>query len=332
MELVRCHGSQGLLFVGNSHTYQPKELGGVPGALARLAAAASAGTQLLVDSVTQGGADLVDLWEEFETFVRKDGVPCRWDTFVLQVGRGADANAQFATEQVLQHRYAPLILALAPGARVLLYQTWSGPRPEANEARLLSESLALYSKALHSAGVQNVLEARVGHAFLALQTDMTIDKHIYPALWKDDMGHGSALAGALVATVMLISLGLEGQASARLGQILEAMLPGAWRTASAGFAGTEGFGQKGWRDESKGAPAELMTLVGDPEEDLPLSKYPPGMRTERRDLGLAFGDALVAAAKAATAIAEPQSSTGGYSPQPAPTKDQAQKSRRWQKR
>lgn len=29
---------RGLVFVGNSHTYQPKELGGVPGAFARLAA------------------------------------------------------------------------------------------------------------------------------------------------------------------------------------------------------------------------------------------------------------------------------------------------------
>lgn len=28
-----------LLFVGNSHTYQPKELGGIPGAFARLATA-----------------------------------------------------------------------------------------------------------------------------------------------------------------------------------------------------------------------------------------------------------------------------------------------------
>ena len=30
-------------------------------------------------------------------------------------------------------------------------------------------------------------------------------------------------------------------------------------------------------------------MVFTEEEDLPLSKYPPGMRTEKRDLGFAFG-------------------------------------------
>ena len=33
------HHLGGFLFVGNSHTYQPKELGGIPGAFARLAGA-----------------------------------------------------------------------------------------------------------------------------------------------------------------------------------------------------------------------------------------------------------------------------------------------------
>lgn len=39
----------------------------------------------------------------------------------------------------------------------------------------------------------------------------------------------------------------------------------------------------------RGAPAAVMQAVADPEEDLPLNKYPPGMRTERRDLPLDFG-------------------------------------------
>ena len=54
-------------------------------------------------------------------------------------------------------------------------------------------------------------------------------------------------------------------------------------------AGGEAFGQKVWRDEGRGAPAAVMQAVADPEEDLPLNKYPPGMRTERRDLPLDFG-------------------------------------------
>merc|ERR1740121_3562578 len=158
------------------------------------------------------------------------------------------------------------------------------------------------------------------------------------------MGHGSALAGVLVATVMAFVLDLGSPVASStqkpLGRILEAMLPSAWRTASPGFAGEVEFGQKGWRDESKSAIASVMELVNDPEEDLPLNKYPPGMRTERRDLGDAFGDALVAAASEAVGLdctdiltiapnfvngAKPASNAGAANDQPA-------KTRRWGKK
>eukprot|EP00929_Paragymnodinium_shiwhaense_P105654 TRINITY_DN70703_c0_g1_i1.p1 TRINITY_DN70703_c0_g1~~TRINITY_DN70703_c0_g1_i1.p1 ORF type:complete len:166 (-),score=35.56 TRINITY_DN70703_c0_g1_i1:403-858(-) len=98
-----------LLFVGNSHTYQPKELGGVKDAVKRLAAT-SAGITLQCDEVVQGGADLVDLWEAFEQHWLNPGDEQLWDTVVLQVSRGADPNSHFAMLEVLRHRYAPLLL------------------------------------------------------------------------------------------------------------------------------------------------------------------------------------------------------------------------------
>lgn len=330
-----------LFFVGNSHTYQPKELGGIPNAVTRLAAAAS-GAKLEVDSVTKGGADLVDVWEEFAAFVQGAGQDRTWDTFVLQVGRGADKNMQFAIAQVLEHRYAPLLLEGQPDCRVLLYQTWSGPRPLSNEVDLLAESIDEYRAVLLAAGIREVLVARAANAFLAVRDASALDKCVYPALWKDDMGHGSALAGALVAAVMVLSLGLGPRSEGRqrpLGRMLEAMLPNAWRTASPGYAGDIGFAQKGWRDEFKGAPALVMDLVGDPDEDLPLNKYPPGMRTERRDLSVAFGDILAAAAAEAVKMDQPQNAVVGSNglegyPSNASAAPAAQdlpaKSRRWQ--
>merc|ERR1712048_1266790 len=55
---------------------------------------------------------------------------------------------------------------------------------------------------------------------------------------------------------------------------------------------------RGWLDGNKAAPPGLLDLLDDPDDDCPLSRYPPGMRTERRDLGVALGDVLVTAAAA----------------------------------
>ena len=41
---------------------------------------------------------------------------------------------------------------------------------------------------------KEVVLAKAGHAFLHVKLSDSV--HVYPALWKDDMGHGSALAGA----------------------------------------------------------------------------------------------------------------------------------------
>ncbi|CAE7570709.1 unnamed protein product [Symbiodinium natans] len=246
----------------------------------------------------------------------------------------ASPNSYVMAKEVLRHRYAALLKELG-ASQVVLYQTWSGPWPEDNEAEQLNRSMEEYAAALLSAGVQAVVPARVGHAFLHVRAARAENDRIYPALWKDDMGHGSALAGALAAAVLVRTLGLdEGRP---LGRILEAMLPAAWRTASPGFAGQAEFGQKGWRDESKGTTAEVMHLLSNTEEDLPLSKYPPGMRTEKRDLGFAFGDILAAAALKAvdTCVVDvpaARSGTSGYAAQlPSAAPSEASKSRRWKR-
>lgn len=282
-----------VLFAGNSHTYQPKELGGVPQAVARVAAAVS--MDIHVDSVTKGGADLLDLWEEFEAHVLRslNGREAMWDTFVLQVGRCADSSSRFALAEVLRLRYAPLLLEVQPNCKILLYQTWATPHPTLSEAELLNDSLMVYHSALLGGGLEDISTARVGHAFLALRDDPCI----YPALFKDDSGHGSALAGVLIAAVIGLALGIyrlegEGLSQKPLGRILEGMLPKAWRTASAGFVGDPEFGQKSWLDVNKGVPKGLKDI----EDDGPLSKYPPGMRTEKSTLDPGFGGVLAAVA------------------------------------
>ncbi|CAK9116047.1 unnamed protein product [Durusdinium trenchii] len=311
---TRC-GS--LVFVGNSHTYQPKELGGVPGAFARLAA--SCGHSVSAESVTQGGANLSDLWEEFESYMQRRGTEgVAFDTVVLQVV----LYQTWIPGQTRRHMNTQMCAQSSAVRARVLSTAW----PEPTEGEELTATLEEYRSVMLAAGMTEVVLARAGHAFLHLKAD----NRIYPALWKDDMGHGSALAGVLVAAVLALALKLtKGE---RLGRILEALLPSAWRTASPGFAGAAEFGQKAWREDGKGAPAAVMNLLNDPEEDLPISKYPPGMRTERRDLPFEFGDVLAAAAAGPLEISMaadlPRAGQGGYAAATSP----APKARRWQKR
>ncbi|CAK0897871.1 unnamed protein product [Prorocentrum cordatum] len=187
-----------------------------------------------------------------------------WDAVVLQVGRGADSESRFAEAEVLRCRYAPLILDTHPRSQVVLYQTWSEPYPGPSEAALMAESLAEYQGALREGGLQTVCCVRAGLAFLGVARDPHADRRVYPALFKDDSGHGSALAGALVAAAVALPLGLAGPLGGpspcrSLGRILEAMLPSAWRTASAGFAGDAEFGQKLWTGVSAGDGVGMLS-------------------------------------------------------------------------
>lgn len=283
------------LFVGNSNTYQPKELGGVPQAVARLVSAVS-GSAAVCDSVVQGGADLCDLWTAVEGRLESGDL---FDVVVLQVDAGNDVQTQFAVSQVLQKRYAPLILAKLPSSRVLLYQTWLGPNSEDGQDQLNSTA-TVYQSALLTGGLSDVCVARVGFAFLALRESATADEHVYPALWKDDSGHPSALAGVFIAAVIVLALGFgTGPRAASLEQILETMIPSAWRTASPAFLGLPSeVAQKGWHF-NKGGLSEFLPRHG---EDDSLTKYPEGMRTERRMLGLAPGRDLLQAAVASLAV------------------------------
>lgn len=296
MSSMRSLPQQRVLFVGNSQTYQPKELGGLPGAVSRLASGAL-GFQVQCDAVTQGGADLLDVWEAVEARVRgavAEGERT-WDVVVLQAGRGGTVEARFMMEQALEHRYGPLLIGQQSTCRVVLYQNWADPGVDPRQEESFA-AMRAYRSALIASGVADVRIAWVGEAFQQLREDTAVDRHLYPALFKDDMGHPSAFAGLLMAAVVAPCLAPnDAPPSCRpLGPVLEAMLPAAWRTASLGYAGVAEFGQKGWLDGRRTLPAGL---VEEDDEDLgPLAGRPPGTRTERRDLGLAPGDAIAAVA------------------------------------
>jgi len=304
-----------LLFVGNSLTYQPKELGGLPGAVARIAAAA-VGEDWHCESVTEGGADLLDLWEDFETrLLRGNGEV--WDVIVLQVGQGSlEEESRFAMVEVLSHRYGPLLRERQPNCQVVLYQTWADPGQLPGEAALLHQAVEVYRASLLAAGGPGeVLIARVGEAFRLVREGTQLGVPVdggrwYPALFKDDSGHPSAFAGLLIAAVVvLVSVGVDEVCShlpRPLGQILSAILPASWRTASTGYAGEVELGQRGWLDGKRTLPAGL---THDADEDLgALAKYPPGMRTEKLALGPGACDALAAAATLASRTDAPGAS------------------------
>lgn len=297
---------QRVIFVGNSLTYQPKELGGVPGIVHRVASA-HLGLDLQCTAITKGGADLLELWDDFEAFALGDAGP-PWASVVLQIGRAEDADATRVTlGETLRHRYGPLLRKVAPdGLRVILYHTWRDPAD--SDIPGSPEGVEVCKMALQKAGLGDVQVAAVGDAFQHLRRDAAADRSLFPALFKDDMGHPSALAGLLIATVIVLALasggGLQAGSTAKrpLSQVLEAILPPAWRTASPGYAGEAQVGQRGWRDTRR---TLLAGLVENDEEDGPLSRYPPGMRTEKRTLGPAPCDALTRAALATTGLPAP---------------------------
>lgn len=296
---------ESVLFVGNSNTYQPKELGGLPSLVSRVAAAAD-GSTLTCDALVRGGADLTDLCEEFEAHMQAREGPLH--AAVLQLAAFSEPGSQLAMLQSLQHRYVPLLLEA--GCRVVLYQTWLGPRPTAADVELLGAGAEVYRALLLEGGIGDVQVARAGHAVLSLMDSSGEDTRVYPALWKDDMGHPSALGGVLNAAVVAGALArgrggcLHGQqqGSARpLGKMLASMLPATWRTASPGFAGESEFGQKAWRQDGGDAAKGMMALLH-AEEDQPLSKYPPGMKTEKRSLGFTLGESLEGALRVAMVV------------------------------
>lgn len=329
--VARVLPRQRILFVGNSQTYQPKELGGLPGAVSRLASGAL-GFEAQCDAVTQGGADLLDLWEAVEARVRRsaeEGEPA-WDVVVLQAGRGGTVEARFATEQALEHRYGPLLIRQQHTCRFVLYQNWADPGADPRQPDS-SKAMRAYRSALFAAGVADVRIAWVGEAFQQLREDEAVDRHLYPALFKDDMGHPSAFAGLLMAAVVAPCLAPdEAPSSSRpLGPVLEAMLPAAWRTASPGYAGAAEFGQKGWLDGRRTLPAGLVEE--DDEELGPLAGRPPGTRTERRDLGFAFGDVIVAVAASAARACGSSAPAQVETPEAAQAATPASSKRRWRK-
>lgn len=295
------------------------------------------------ESITRGGADLVELWGDFEARLSggtsgtreedhgdSNGQEERWDVVVLQVGSGsAQENAHFdTTEEVLKHRYGPLLSERQPGCLVLLYQTWAEPRdPAISHGEPRARSIEAYRAAL--AARLPVRVAWAGKAFSLLREGaaerlgVAVDGSLYPALFKDDSGHPSPLAGVLVAAIVVLSLRSSeddeedaalGRTASRmaaavpatlgqglLSQVLASILPQSWRTASSGYAAEAAFGQRLWLEGKRTLPPGLLDEAAEEESSSVAARYPAGLRTEKRSLGPAPCDALVAAAIAVSA-------------------------------
>lgn len=286
-----------VLFAGNSMTYQPKELKGISSkelmglpAVVEKVARGALSMEVICDSVTQGGASLLQLWEDFQAYVHSSKTI---DVVVLQVGCGVTEEAQ-----VLRDQYGPLIHKHNPRCRVVLYDLWLFPGRDLppGEDELAIRTMDSYREALLFAGLTNICIANVGAAWRELREDVSCDRRIYPALFKDDMQHPSALGGLLNGSVVALSL---AQAAPRrpLHEVLEAILPPFWRTGSIEFhrsLGTEpDFGMKLWKDFKQNLSAGL---VDDDDDEELLGKYPPGTRTEKRDLGICPCEAVARAA------------------------------------
>lgn len=267
-------------------TYQPKELGGVPQVVQRVSRCQ--GLLLRCESVTRGGADLLELWEEVEAKLQSE----TYAVVVLQLSSCYCTTPEtvFAIEQALTQCYGPALLAQR--AEVVLYQSLAEPMAAPSVDHM--HALDTFRAALGALGL-DVRVARAADAARLVREDQRAHPAVFPALFKDDMGHPSAFAGLLMGAS--IALCLSPAEPQRLERALEAMLPAFWRTASCSYAG--GTSSKLWNDRGF-----MGDFVEEDEDERALAKYPPGTRTERKDLGVAPCEALVRAA-VATSQADP---------------------------
>jgi hypothetical protein len=290
-----------VLFVGNSMTYQPKEiksaasrdLMGLPAVVEKVCRGAL-GQELICESLTKGGASLMELQEDFQKKIGRSEV---LDVAVLQAGCGVVGEGD-----VLRYIYGPLLYRHNPKCRVILYDLTLFPGKDLVQADVdvAARTMDSYREALLQAGISDVCVANVGLAWRAVREDASADRQIFPALFKDDMQHPSALGGLLNGSMIALSM-LQAAPERSLTQVLEAILPAFWRTGSVEFRrslGVEpGFGVKMWSDSKQHLTSGLIE-DDDDEDARQLSKYPPGTRTEKRDLGVGPCDAIATAALA----------------------------------
>mmetsp|Transcript_76989 Transcript_76989/g.214014 ORF Transcript_76989/g.214014 Transcript_76989/m.214014 type:complete len:269 (-) Transcript_76989:31-837(-) len=221
-----------VLWVGNSYTYYPEAIGGVPGALRLLAAAGGAEEAEHVQLV-RGGASLVSLAADFERCLEVAASAASgrqaFDVVVLQdqsltpaggaVGRGAPGEAREESLAALRQRYAPLLHggqeAGCPEIGVVLYQTWGRPasmhkQPEVvgdfeEMSRRTADGYQLYGEVLAASGVANIEVARVGDAYMQLVAEPG-DARLFHGLFQDAIGHPTPAAALLIACVFARTL------------------------------------------------------------------------------------------------------------------------------
>lgn len=233
-----------VLWVGNSYTYLPTALGGIPGTVSLLAELEAEPDILEHATVVQGGVSLVELAARFEEAARAEP-PGGFDAVVLQEQSLTPAGgvwgphprpyaAREASEEALRRCYAPVLRDLQQqhGTRVLLYQTWGRPakmhgQPEVlgdfeDMSRRLAEGYEHYARALAEEGVVAPETVACGEAYVRLGRSASAP--LLPSLYADAIGHPTPLAALLVAAVFARALwrrglraGVAAAAARRLG-------------------------------------------------------------------------------------------------------------------
>jgi hypothetical protein len=178
-----------VLFLGNSYTY----VNDLP-SVVRALGAATPGAAVVVDSVTLGGARLMELWET--TDARRRIARGGWNVVVLQ---GQSLEAAGTAEYFYKYGRLFAGAVAAAGARTAWYATWArqvGYTSDYTTPTFMTRAIenAYRTAADESGGIL----ARVGSAWqLALAELPAV------ALYADDGSHPTKAATLLTACVML---------------------------------------------------------------------------------------------------------------------------------
>lgn len=214
--------AQSVLFVGNSFTFVPRDIGvgravelnnepagGVPALFQALAAAAGQNPEVTMETV--GGKTL-----QFHYETKRDLIDKSWDIVILQdysTGPLLAADGGTASRDSFQAhvpRLKSLFSARNPAVKIWLYETWA--RPDLvlkGRFATIEEMQAGLRSAYSDAARDNALQGwvPVGDAFLAAVKQGLADNPATPEaegpllIWGSDNYHQSAL-GAYLSAVL----------------------------------------------------------------------------------------------------------------------------------
>lgn len=213
-----------VFWVGNSYTYMPESLHGIPGALSLLADAS--GSEVYEHKrLLRGGVGLTTLAKDFlqhmqEEEEEEERHSTPFDIVVLQdqsltpgggaVGAAQPGEARNACLEALRREYAPLLQGDGPRG-VVLYQTWGRPALMHKQPEVLgdfeemshktADGYRLYQEALIGEDVAHVEIAACGDAYILLSNDKPQGARLLPLLFEDDIGHPTPVAALLIACV-----------------------------------------------------------------------------------------------------------------------------------